>query len=175
MSKDISQNSKAKRSKSARARSVSEVLGNVLEPVLARRAGMTLDIIGAWPGLAGQEFAKVTLPLKIKWPRRAHEDDPFEPATLLIACESSAALFFQHEQTAILERVNLFFGFEAIGRLQITQRPVPIPAKSKGKAIPSISDMEEVRLQEMLAEIDDPELRETLAKLGRGVISGSQN
>jgi len=34
-----------------------------------------------------------------------------------------------------------------------------------------VSDDDEVRLAAMLEEIDDPDLKETLAKLGRGIIS----
>jgi len=126
--KPIIKNTK-KRGKSFGPRSVSEIVGKVLEPVIARRAGMTLDLINAWPEIVGEEFRETTRPEKINWPRRAHEDDPFKPAVLVVACENSAALFFQHEQPAILERAAI------------------------------------------LDEIDDPVLKETLTKLGRGVLS----
>ena len=154
------------------ARSVAELVGNVLEPVIARRAGMTLDLLKTWPELAGPEFSKTTRPEKIDWPRRANEDDPFQPATLVVACENSAALFFQHEQAVILERVNLFFGFQAIKRIRILQKPInraEKPAVTSGDA--PLSRDEEIRLSALLDEIDDPELKDVLAKLGRGVIS----
>lgn len=160
-----------KRGKSFGPRSVSEIVGKVLEPVIARRAGMTLDLINAWPEIAGEEFSKTTRPEKINWPRRAHEDDPFKPAVLVVACENSAALFFQHEQAAILERINVFFGFEAIDRIKIVQKAVVSVEKKKPKDLQSVTDMDEKRLAAILDEIDDPVLKETLAKLGRGVLS----
>ena len=160
-----------KRGKSFGPRSVSEIVGKVLEPVLARRTGMTLDLIKAWPDLVGEEFCKTTRPEKINWPRRAHEDDPFKPAILVVACENSAALFFQHEQPAILERVNIFFGFEAISRITILQKSV-VTAKPDKKNTPAkVTKTDEMRLATILEKIDDPDLKETLAKLGRGVIS----
>ena len=160
-----------KRGKSFEPRSVSEIVGKVLEPVLARRTGMTLDLIKAWPDLVGEEFRKTTRPEKINWPRRAHEDDPFKPAILVVACENSAALFFQHEQAAILERVNVFFGFEAIGRITILQKAVVKTKLDKKDKSAKVTKNDELRLAAILEEIDDPDLKETLAKLGRGVLS----
>ena len=153
------------------AKSVTEVLSGLLEPVLARRTGMRLDLVRAWPELAGAEFAKTTRPEKIEWPRRRHEDDPFEPATLRVACEPSAALFFQHEQSAVIDRVNLFFGFQAVKRIKIIQKPVgqdagPVTSEPEG----ALSIEDEARLSQMLSEIDDPDLKETLQKLGSGVL-----
>ena len=159
-----------KRGKSFGPRSVSEIIGKVLEPVLARRAGMTLDLIKTWPELVGEEFRETTRPEKINWPRRANEDDPFKPAILVVACENSAALFFQHEQAAILERVNVFFGFEAIGRITILQKAVVSLKQEKSKKTLQVSKGDEIRLASILEEIDDPILKETLSKLGRGVI-----
>lgn len=157
--------------KNSGPRSVAEIVGKVLEPVLARRAGMTLDLIKAWPELVGEEFRETTRPEKINWPRRAHEDDPFKPAVLVVACENSAALFFQHEQPAILERVNIFFGFEAIDRMTILQKSVLTSKPEKHEKPAEMTEDDQVRLETILEEIDDPKLKETLEKLGRGVIS----
>jgi hypothetical protein len=166
-----------KRGKWGEPRSVSEIVGKVLEPVLARRAGMTLDLMKAWPELVGEEFQETTRPEKINWPRRSHEDDPFKPAALVVACENSVALFFQHEQAAVLERVNVYFGFEAIGRITIVQKQVLQNDEKKHKSAPTnrMTSEEQVRLESILDEIDDPRLKETLEKLGKGVILKSGN
>ena len=173
MTEDNSKSGKKKRSTFG-PKSVSELIGGILEPVLARRAGMTLDLLRAWPELAGEEYRDSTRPEKINWPRRAHEDDPFEPATLLVACDGSIALFFQHEQPALLARVNAFFGFQAIKRIKIVQKSVNSTAKSSTRTKSSLSEEEELRLAMMLDEIDDPELRTTLERLGRGVLQNTE-
>ncbi|MGI9352645.1 MAG: DUF721 domain-containing protein [Rhizobiaceae bacterium] len=175
MSKDISQNSTEKRRKGAEARSVSEVLGTIMEPILARKTGMTIGLVNAWQELAGEEFAKVTRPEKINWPRRSNQDDPFEPATLVVACESSAALFFQHQQDTIIDRVNLFFGFEAIKRIQIIQKPVGEFVSDPGTAEINLPVEIDKKLTEDLKKIEDPELRQTLARLGRNIISSKRS
>ena len=152
-------------------RSIATHLSKVMQPVLARRTGMTLDLITAWPELVGETFSTTTLPEKIDWPRRAHEDDPFQPATLVVACDGSAALFFQHEMSLVLERVNQFFGFEAIRRIRIIQKPVVTSKPRQVKKLQQMTKEETARLAEILAGVEDPDLRQILEKFGEGVVT----
>lgn len=155
------------------SKSISELLGKVLEPAIARRTGMRLDLMTAWSELAGPEFSDTTRPEKINWPRRAHEDDPFQPATLVVACEPSSALFFQHSQAELLERVNRFFGFEAIARIRILQKPVTSEIEGIRKPEQNPTGEQIKALNDSLSTIEDPQLRETLLKLGQGILSRS--
>ena len=59
----------------------------------------------------------------MSWPRRVHEDDP-EPATLVLRVEGPVALEIQHLSGVIIEKVNRFFGWRAVGRIQIRQAPL---------------------------------------------------
>ena len=154
-----------------KAQSLSEILGKVLEPVVAKRTGMQLELLAAWEELVGAEYAGTTKPQKINWPRRAHEDDPFEPATLIVACEPATALFFFFFFAPILERTNQFFGFQAIKRIRILQKPVAEQTAEQPNLAVKLSAEEESRLKGALTEIDDPQLRETLLRLGHGVFS----
>ena len=67
---------------------------------------------------------------------RMHDDDPFEPAVLVVACEGAAALHLQHETGEIISRVNAFLGFSAIGRIRIVQKPVR-PSEPQHEAEPT--------------------------------------
>ena len=154
--------------------SVSELLSGVLEPVLARRTGMRIDLLRSWPEIVGEEFGPVSRPEKINWPRRISEDDPFRPATLIIACEPSVALFMQHSEKELRERVNSFFGFEAIGRIRISQKPVRLEEGATPADSSEMSMLEEKQLREAVDDVEDPQLRETLLKLGRGILSKSR-
>ena len=163
--------SRKKHGKKFEARSVSDILTSVLEPILARRAGMTLALIEAWPEITGKEFRNTTRPEKINWPRKVNEDDPFKPATLVVACEPSAALFFQHETGVVIERVNVFFGFEAISQIRIVQKQVKPENDPPSNENRPLSAIDKSRLNELLEKIEDPELKQTLEKLGRGVFT----
>ena len=55
--------------------------------------------------------------------RRSTDEKP-EPATLVLRVEGPAALEIQHLSAVILERVNRFFGWQAIGRIALRQAPL---------------------------------------------------
>lgn len=152
-------------------RPLGDFAAKVLEPVIARRAGMTLDLIAGWEELAGPRHAAYTRPERIVWPRRAHEDDPFAPGTLIVACEGARAIWLQHEAGEIVERVNVFFGFQAICRLKIVQRPVARLDRPAPKEPPSLDAAGRKHLEEMLAGVGEGPLRERLMKLGAGIIA----
>ena len=158
-----------------RARKISELAGKIIAPVISRRSGMTIDLIAAWPQLAGDEYRDFTRPEKINWPNRAHEGDPFKPGILIVACDSAKALFFQHDLSRICERVNIFFGFAAISKIKIVQKPIKQSKDNSTKRVcETISKMDSVkenRLEKILNQVDDPDLRLKLEKLGRGVMS----
>ena len=143
-----------------------EFADRLLTPIAQRRSGMTLDLIAAWEQIAGPEHHPLTRPERLKWPRGTA--DEFTPATLVVACEGSHAVFFQHAAGTVVERLNRFFGFPAVDRVQIVQKPVereraarpspPEPAPDDARAV-----------DERVAGIVDHDLREALRKLGRGV------
>ena len=156
------------------SRQLSELVNGLVAPILQRKAGMTLDLIAAWPEIAGPEFAETTKPEKLKWPRRNHEDEPFTPASIVIACEPAAALFLQHEQAQILSRINLFFGFNAVDRIQIRQKQVLNSRTKKDAALKPkqpLNRQKTKKLQTMLDHVEDEKLKATLARLGSGILS----
>ncbi|MEM7461418.1 MAG: DciA family protein [Pseudomonadota bacterium] len=160
-------NSKRKRN----ARPVAELAAKVLAPVVARRTAMTIDLMTAWPDIAGEQHAGYTMPEKINWPRRASEDDPFSPGTLVIRCDGARAVLIQHETSQIVERVNLFFGFHAIEKVRLVQKPVSRLTVKTDQGLPEPDAASARRLDAILEGIDDPQLRASLEKLGRGVMA----
>ena len=149
---------------------VSDLATQILDPVLRKRAGMSIGLVQSWDEIAGPRLASRSRPEKIQWPRRLHEDDPFEPATLVIACEGMAALHLQHETGEIIGRVNAFLGFTAIGRIRIVQKPVA-PANARARpALRPLSAPEKARLSGTVAGIEDDGLRASLERLGASIL-----
>ena len=86
--------------------------------------GLTIGLVQSWEDIVGPLLAPVSRPERIRWPRRRHEDDPFQPALLVIACSGAAALQIQHQTGEIIGRVNAFLGFPAVGGIRIVQKPI---------------------------------------------------
>jgi len=73
----------------------------------------------------------------------------------------------QHQEPLIIQRINGYFGYGAIARLAITQGPVALRPTRKPPAAPELTPQQERQLTERLTGIDDPELKNVLAALGR--------
>ncbi|MBA3449495.1 MAG: DUF721 domain-containing protein [Pseudaminobacter sp.] len=149
---------------------VSDLANDILGPVLRKRAGISVGLVQSWEEISGPRLAASTRPEKIQWPRRMHEDDPFEPATLIIACEGMAALHLQHETGEIIGRVNAFLGFNAIGRIRIVQKPLTSRIdRPKPRARP-LTEAEKARLSGTVGKIEDEGLRASLERLGATIL-----
>jgi hypothetical protein len=149
---------------------VSDLAAAILDPVLRKRAGISIGLVQSWEEIAGPRLAGLSRPEKIQWPRRMHEDDPFEPAVLVIACSGMAALHLQHETGEIIARVNAFLGFNAIGRIRIVQKPL---TGEKVKTRPSfrpLSVPEQKKLAGTVELIEDEGLRASLERLGATIL-----
>lgn len=152
---------------------VSDLATAILDPVLRRRAGISIGLVQNWDEIVGQNLAGVTRPERVVWPKRRSDDDPFEPATLVVCCSGLNALHLQHQTGEVIDRVNAYLGFAAIGRMRIVQKPV---GEAKPKPLPprELSLAEAKRIEGITAEIEDDDLREALSRLGRSVVGSAR-
>jgi hypothetical protein len=153
---------------------VGDLATSILDPVMRKRAGMSTALLQCWDEIAGERLAANTRPERIAWPRRAHEDDPFAPATLIIACEGAAALRLQHQTAEIINRANAFLGFAAIGRIKIVQKKVVQTAPLEKPSLRALTDGERARVASSVGPITNDALRASLERLGRSVLASRQ-
>jgi hypothetical protein len=147
-------------------RPLSELMGASLSETLKTQGFASTEIIARWTDIVGVEIAAHSEPMKINWPRNPDADDP-EPATLVLRVEGPAALEIQHLSAVILERVNRFFGWQAIGRIALRQAPL---RRHKAPTPPPPPDPEiAARIAAGLPQIEDEELRQAVARLGAAI------
>ena len=124
-----------------------------------------------WAEIAGPEIAAHSQPVKINWPRPptagAAAEAPPEPATLVLRVEGPAALEIQHLSSVILERVNRFFGWRAIGRLSLRQ--APLRRREEKRPPPPPDPAVAARIAASLPQVEDDDLRAALARLGAAI------
>lgn len=149
---------------------VSDLATGILDPMLRKRAGISVGLVQSWEEIVGPRLARLSRPERIQWPRRLHEDDPFEPAVLVVACEGVAALHIQHQTGEIVSRANTFLGFAAIGRVRIVQKPGAPASKPPRPAPRPLSEAERSHLAGTVGGIEDTDLRASLQRLGASVL-----
>lgn len=149
------------------SRGFARPLAQLSQPVLADAFGKqgfaSSELVTRWADIVGPEVAAHAEPLKIQW-RRTAPDEPPEPATLVLRVEGPVALEIQHLSGTIIERVNRFVGWNAIGRVALRQ--APLARKSPPKAPRAPDPQETERIAATLPQIEDDGLRQALARLG---------
>jgi hypothetical protein len=149
-------------------RPLAELTAGALSGPLKRQGFASTEIVTRWGEIVGPEIAAHCEPLKINWPRGLEgEEAPPEPATLVLRVEGPAAIEIQHLSAVILERVNRFFGWQAIGRLGLRQAPLRRRASPEPPKPPDPA--EQARIATSLPQIEDEGLRAALARLGAAV------
>ena len=147
-------------------RPLSDFTGATLSDSLKAQGFASAEIIARWADIAGPEIAAHSEPMKINWPRAAGDERP-EPATLVLRVEGPAALEIQHLAAVILERVNRFFGWQAIGRIALRQ--APLRRRTPPTPPPPLDPEIAARIAASLSAVEDEDLRFALARLGAAI------
>ena len=148
------------------AKPLSVLLSEVFSDAYAKQGFAARELVTRWADIAGPEISAHSEPLKIQWPRPV-EGEPQQPATLVLRVEGPTALEIQHASDIILQRVNRFFGWSAVGRLALRQAPLsrrPRPPASRAPDPEQVS-----KVAKTLSSVEDEELRAALARLGASI------
>ncbi len=149
----------------SRPRPLADLLHKTLGEAFARRGFASTELVTRWADIVGGEIAAHSEPEKIQWPR-PFAGRPAEPGTLFLRVEGPTAVEIQHLSAVILERVNRFFGWQAVGSLRLrqaplgrkTRQPLPVPDQAMTR-----------RIKDGLTAIEDEHLRDALARLGAAI------
>lgn len=147
------------------ARPLSELVGKCVAEVFARQGFAATELVTHWDDIIGAEIAAHAEPMKIQWPRDSDREN-VEGATLVLRVEGPAAIEIQHLAGVIVERVNRFFGWPAVGRIAIRQ--APLTRRPKLRRAPPDPETAR-RIADGLAGITDENLRTALGRLGAAI------
>ena len=144
------------------AKPLSALLGGVFADAFARQGFASRELVLRWQEIAGPEIAAHAEPLKLQWPRPVDGQEQ-RPATLVLRVDGPMALEIQHAADVILQRVNRFFGWHAVGKLSLRQAPLsrrdrPAPRRLDPAVVEQVA--------QNLGAIEDEALRGALARLG---------
>jgi hypothetical protein len=148
------------------AKPLSVLLSDVFSEAYARQGFAARELVTRWAEIAGAEIAAHCEPVKMQWPRPV-EGQVQEPATLVLRVEGPTALEIQHKSDVILERVNRFFGWSAVGRLALRQ--APLSRRDRPKSAPPPDPGSVAKVAKTLSAIEDEQLRAALARLGASI------
>ncbi|WP_072825840.1 DUF721 domain-containing protein [Bradyrhizobium erythrophlei] len=148
------------------AKPLSVLLSDVFSDAYAKQGFAARELVTRWTEIIGPELSAHCEPLKMQWPRPV-EGQPQEPATLVLRVEGPMALEIQHASDVILQRVNRFFGWSAVGRLALRQGPLSRNERPRPSPPPDPREVEQIA--QTLTSVEDDALRAALARLGASI------
>jgi hypothetical protein len=146
-------------------RSLSDLATGYLAETFAKQGFASTELVTRWTEIVGPEISAHAEPIKIQW-QRAADGEPTEPATLVLRVEGPAAIEIQHLSKIILERINRFFGWQAVGRLALRLAPL---SRRERPVAPPVEPEAVAKIAQTLGEVEDEDLRMALARLGAAV------
>ncbi len=148
-----------------RARSAGDIVGKVGGVAFKRFGFVQSAVVSRWSEIVGERYAKVSSPESIRFSAGRKSG-----GVLTLLVEGAHAPLMQHLTPLIIERVNRFFGYEAVNRLVFRQgRPPAVPEPLNRPALRVVPK----ELGEGLRQIADPELRACLESLAARLDSSS--
>jgi hypothetical protein len=145
-------------------KAIAEFSRQLTKQPVGKRGFAEVSLITHWPEIVGTAQALGSVPLKIAFPR----DERAGGVLHVRVATGGLATEFHHRKELIIARINGHFGYGAVAELRITQGHIPPRAPKKSLiAAPVLDPDQEQALQQSLAAVEDDEMREALARLGR--------
>ncbi|WP_394727229.1 DUF721 domain-containing protein [Altererythrobacter sp. GH1-8] len=143
---------------------IGELMPQIGRTAFRRFGFVQSNVVTRWPEIVGPTHARVCMPEAIRFP----PGEKSEGILQLVVTPAHAPLI-QQVIPEIIERVNRFFGYNAVARVKLRQGEVKPPsAEEKPKAPPSLKPIP-MELGDSLRDIGDPELRTVLESLARSL------
>ena len=158
---------RAKARRGGGMKALAGALSRVTARAFGRRGLAEAGLVADWPAIVGAELAHVLLPRGLAFPKRGERRD----GTLTLRVEPGFATAVQHLEPMVIERINGYLGYPAVGRLRLQHGPLSANRPMPAKTAPEPPAEATRALDARLGQIDDPELAAALARLGRALIS----
>lgn len=146
------------------SKSVPAILGKTFE----RKYIALGRIVTQWTEIVGPEYAARAQPAKITYVK------PKQPkakptATLNIAATSADCATLIYRKDIILQRINQLFGDNWISDIKFVHVEPKMPRKPP-KRTKNLTSDEKKYLSQVLDTVDDPDIKERLARLGQALL-----
>jgi len=150
-----------------------ESLGSIFMPIVKDAISsedlISTDIMCKWRDIVGLEIACFCYPLKAKYNPKNNMRTLYVEVPI-----GGYAIEIQHKESYILNKINAYFGYQAIHKINISQnanlQPVLVSSVLNETKEVELSEDDMRSLLALTEEIKDEKLRENLIKIGKKII-----
>lgn len=147
---------------------LSDAVPRVTDKTFARKFVALGRIVTNWKDIVGPDMAAKAQPIKIHY-RRAKDKASKPETTLDVAVSSADATLMHYQKDVMLERINRIFGDRWVTDIKFIHLPdnSPLPVRKPTK---TLTESQKSHLSHLLEGVDDPEMRESLQRLGQAML-----
>ncbi|MDE1915197.1 MAG: DUF721 domain-containing protein [Sphingomonadales bacterium] len=157
------------RARGGQARAISDLMPDIGRSAFRRFGFVQSSVVTRWPEIVGPARAKICAPEAIRFAPGEKSDGILQ----LVVMPAHAPLI-AHVLPEIVERVNRFFGYNAVSRAKMRQGEVkPRPYATAPATAPILRPVP-VDLGDSLRDIGDPELKAVLESLARSLAGAEE-
>lgn len=161
------------RPRGGEARQIADLMPAIGRTAFRRFGFVQSSVVTRWPEIVGERHARHCMPEAIRFPPGEKSE-----GILQLVVSAAHAPLIQHVTPEIIDRVNRFFGYNAVAKVKIRQGAVQAPKSREAPghnlraAPPSLKPIP-MELGDSLRDIGDPELRTVLESLARSLESAT--
>ncbi|MES2607318.1 MAG: DciA family protein [Pseudomonadota bacterium] len=136
----------------------------LLKPLIDRYGAAYVQVLLDWANIVGPRFAELSHVIHLKFPANKKTE-----GVLQIRCISAAIPLLQAQSPQIIDRINRYFGYNAVAQLRF-QAGLVIK-KLPGKAIVQkpLPPETQTKIESITSGVSNDTLREALQRLGAGI------
>lgn len=142
-----------------------------VKKLLGSKGMAEIEIIANWKNIVGEDLAKYSLPQKIDFKAGARNNGTL----YLMTASGGFATEIQHRSPLILEKINTFFGYQAVTGIKLIQNNGFINTEISTVYEDNIekklvTEEEQNYIETVTEDIRDEELKQTLQRLGKSIL-----
>jgi hypothetical protein len=152
------------RPRGGQARPISDLMPDIGRTAFRRFGFVQSSVVTRWPEIVGPIHANVCMPEAIRFPPGEKND-----GILQLVVMPAHAPIISCVIPEIIERVNRFFGYQAVAKVKMRQGQVMARPKSTAHVEPPSLKPIPIELGDSLRDVGDPELKAVLESLARSI------
>lgn len=145
-------------------RIIANAINNVARQTIGKDWLLYAALLDHWAEIVGKEYAELTTPVKITFPHQPNEPKR-QAGTLVIKLPKGLTMEFSFKSELIRQRINSYFGYEAIARLVLD--PMVSNVVKKGFSPPAVTAEAQRKTAEVVKAVPSGELHDALQSLGQ--------
>ncbi|WP_108879649.1 DciA family protein [Anderseniella sp. Alg231-50] len=132
------------------------------------------DLVAQWTAIVGDNVAERCSPERMVWPKgRDKAQRQTEGATLTVRADHGAGLALSYETSAIIDRINGFFGYYAVEKIKIVQGTRANRGRSPVTEVAEPTPAVIENVQQKTGAVEDTDLKAALTRLGNAALANA--